>query len=104
MGVAIMGNEIVAARASELFSFNGHYSVPGDNTLDHLLTDARCIMASALALFRTELEAADGPEVQEVAPELPQRLYGIYHLLQVVEGIIQATDGAPQKSTLEHVA
>lgn len=99
-----MGNEIVAARSTELFSFNGHYSVPGDNTLDLLLSDAGCFMASALALFRTELEAADGPEVQEVAPELPQRLYGIYHLLQMVAGIIEAAHKAPQESTPECVA
>jgi hypothetical protein len=104
MGVAIMGNEIVAARSTELFSFNGHYSVPGDNTRHRLLDDAGCFMASALALLRKELEVADSRNVKAVEPELAERLWGVYHLLQMVAGITEAAHKAPQESSLEHVA
>jgi hypothetical protein len=98
-----MGNEIVAARSTELFAFNGHYSVPGDNTRHSLLNDAGCFMASALALLRKELEVADSPRVKAVEPELAERLWGAYHLLQMVAGIVEASHRAPQGSALEHV-
>lgn len=98
-----MGNEAAAARSTELFSFNGHYSVPGDNTRHRLLDDAGCFMASALALLRKELEVADSPRVKAVEPELAERLWGAYHLLQMVAGVVEASHGAPQEPTMEHV-
>jgi len=87
-----MGNEIVAARTSELMSFNGHYVVPGDNKRDRLLDDVGCFMGSALALLRKELEIADRPDVSKVAPELAERLWGVYHLLQMAEGAANAAN------------
>jgi hypothetical protein len=90
-----MGNEILAARVNKLLSFNGHYVVPSDNKPDRLLDDVACFMGSALALFRNELEVADLPEVKEVAPELAERLWGVYHLLQMAEGAANAANGLP---------
>lgn len=85
-----MGNETVAEKSTELLAFNGHYTVPANNTREDLLNDAGCFMASAMAQLRAELTVADGPEIQAVASELPERLYGVYHLLQMVQGIIEA--------------
>jgi hypothetical protein len=87
-----MGNESVAARTAELLSFNGHYAVPGDNQADRLLDDVGCFMASALAMFRKELEIADRADVKAVEPELAERLWGIYHLLQMAQGAANAAN------------
>jgi len=35
-----MGNEAVATKAAELFSFNGKYSIPDENSAGTLLDDA----------------------------------------------------------------
>lgn len=99
-----MGNESVAGRSTELLSFNAHYVVPGDNKRDRLLDDAGCFMASALALFRKELEVADSPAVRHIEPELAERLWGVYHLLQMVQGITEATYGRCLECSPEHVA
>jgi len=100
-----MGNEALATKAAELFSFNGHYSVPGDNDADDLLNDAGCFLASAIALFHKELAVADSPEVRRIEPELSARLYGVYHLLQMVAGITEvASHRASQQAYKESVA
>jgi len=85
-----MGNETVAIKSTDLLAFNGHYSVPADNTREDLLNDAGCFMASAMAMFRKELEVADRPAINAIEPELAARLWGVYHLLQMVQGITEA--------------
>ena len=85
-----MGNEIVAGRSTELLAFNGHYSVPEDNDADRLLDDAGCFMGSAMALLKKELELADTSPLREADNQLAERLWGVYHLLQLVKGTTEA--------------
>jgi len=100
-----MGNEIVAGKATKLLAFNGHYSVPRNNTLSDLLNDAGCFMASAMAQLRKELEVADRPDIKKAEPEMAERLWGVYHLLQMVQGITDAAHHAPHNgaSTEAHL-
>jgi len=87
-----MGNEAVATKAAELFSFNGKYSIPDQNRPGQLLDDASNFLSSALEIFLGEIEGIDS--LSRSAGDLgrAQRLWGAYHLLQMAQGTVDAAN------------
>lgn len=88
-----MGNEIVAARSAELFSFNGKYSVAEGNSPTALLDDASIFLSSAIDIFIVDLENAERLSRSQGDNGLGQRLWGAYHLFQMAKGALDAANG-----------
>ncbi|MDQ0010529.1 hypothetical protein J2T07_002719 [Luteibacter jiangsuensis] len=87
-----MGNESAVAKVSELFSFNGKYSIPDENRPHQLLNDASNFLSSAIEIFLGEIEGIDC--LSRSAGDLGrgQRLWGAYHLFQMAQGTVDAAN------------
>jgi len=80
-----MGNEIVAARSSQMLSpVQGNVVSLGNQAADHR-SNGQKVMDSALALLRMELERAYAPAMRRADPDLADRLFGIYGLLHMAD-------------------
>ncbi|MGN6479890.1 hypothetical protein [Luteibacter sp.] len=80
-----MGNEIVAARSSQILRpIQGNVVPLGSHAADDR-SNAQKVMDSALALLRMELERADAPAMRRADPDLVDRLFGIYGLLHMAD-------------------
>jgi hypothetical protein len=91
-----MGNEIVAARSAKLFSLNGHYSVPEDNSRSGLLDDAHCFSSSALEILRKEIMDFEDEGGNETHPGMAQRLWAVFHLIDLSRGAANAANNKAQ--------
>lgn len=93
-----MGNESVAAKVDELFSFNGNYSIPEGNSSTELLNDASIFLSSAIEIFIVDLETAERRCSEQGDNGLGQRLWGAYHLFQMAKGAVDAANNRLQRT------
>jgi hypothetical protein len=87
-----MGNEAVATKAAELFSFNGKYTIANENSATDLLNDASIFLSSAIEIFIVDLETAERRCREQGDKGLGERLWGAYHLFRMAKGAVDAAN------------
>jgi hypothetical protein len=81
-----------ATTAKDFFKFNAKYLIHPESTANGLLDDAQCWLSAATETVNTlavELET-DGSQTQANPRAASRMLWGVFHLLEMVNGAIGA--------------